>query len=212
LSRFNVDNYLHIFITSNADWIVPVEITDRRNFVLRTTDAYANNRPYFEAIMKQLKEGGYERLLWEFLTTKIATDWSKIPATEVKQEQINYGEPILLWWKDCILYHPVEETVEWKTRNEVGIVTESSPMYPYEGQEVTPTQFYGMFGTWYERTKQRGEFPKSVNVFAAKIQSVLGFKSEAENVYKNEKRTKEKYYKISYEEVSTEYDYSRISR
>ena len=198
LSGFTVDNYLHILVTSNADWFVPPGYLDRRYFVLKTTDAHLRDFPYFKAIMDQLEAGGFQRLLWELLTTKITSDWSKIPMTDVKQEQIEYGEPIKLWWKDCVLHHPLIDTTD-ETIEELEKLVLDSPMFPYEGQELTPTEFYQMFRCWYDATKQRGEFPRSVDAFGKKVRALVGLKSEEPKwITRDEKPTKSRVYVIRY--------------
>ncbi|HTB93150.1 MAG TPA: primase-helicase family protein [Candidatus Sulfotelmatobacter sp.] len=56
-------NYLHLIIASNADWVVRASEDERRFVVLDVSDAHANDNPYFDAIERQLKGGGYEALL-----------------------------------------------------------------------------------------------------------------------------------------------------
>src|SRR6266516_4426650 len=65
---FWVSNLIRLFVTSNADWVVPAAFDDRRNMVFDVLDTHANDLPYFTAMMTQLEEGGYE-VLWHYLKT-----------------------------------------------------------------------------------------------------------------------------------------------
>ena len=77
LPTFTVNNYLKLLVTSNAEWMLPVDWRDRRYFVLDVAPDKANDRAYFAAIREELENGGFERLLWELLNTEITSDWSK---------------------------------------------------------------------------------------------------------------------------------------
>ena len=80
-------------------------------------------------------------------------------------------------WKDCVLHHPLIDTTD-ETIEELEKLVLDSPILPYEGQELTPTEFYQMFRCWYDATKQRGEFPRSVDAFGKKVRALVGLKSE----------------------------------
>jgi hypothetical protein len=60
-------NYLHLIISSNADWFLPTSMDERRFCVLDVSDAHRGDKPYFKAIEDQLDAGGYEALLWTLL-------------------------------------------------------------------------------------------------------------------------------------------------
>ncbi|MCK5020803.1 MAG: hypothetical protein KAS32_27525, partial [Candidatus Peribacteraceae bacterium] len=47
-------NYLHIVMASNNEWVVPVDMGDRRFFMLDVSDAHKEDHPYFEAISTQM--------------------------------------------------------------------------------------------------------------------------------------------------------------
>src|SRR5208282_4776578 len=124
---FDLENYIHIFITSNADWVAPVEEKDRRYFVLDVSDEHANDRPYFKAIIEELENGGYARLLYELLNTKITSDWSSIPTTEAKIEQIEEGlDPVKTWWRDSLEHYAEDD--------------KQDPIYAHVGEDITATE------------------------------------------------------------------------
>ena len=62
---FPFKNRIHLMMASNKDFIVPVELEDRRFFIVKVGKEQQKNRSYFEKIKKQLNGGGYEALLYE---------------------------------------------------------------------------------------------------------------------------------------------------
>jgi len=64
-------NLLHIIMASNEDWVAPVAWDDRRYAIFRTADE-KRSRAYFDALFKQLDEGGYEAMLKDLLERDIA--------------------------------------------------------------------------------------------------------------------------------------------
>jgi hypothetical protein len=100
LPSFILDNFARVFVSSNSDWVAPVGKYDRRWYVLDVSNAHKNDRPYFKAMLAELEAGGYGRLLWELLTTEITSDFSQIPETEAKRQQIIAGDPFMQWLED----------------------------------------------------------------------------------------------------------------
>lgn len=69
-----VANYVRLLVTSNAQWVVPRSIGDRRFIVLRVTNPeHTNDWAYFGAIRHELEHGGYAALLAYLL----AYDWRR---------------------------------------------------------------------------------------------------------------------------------------
>lgn len=98
-------NFLRILMTSNEDWMAPVEISDRRFFVLDVNDNAKNDRDFFGQMIHQLEhENGYEKLLHVLQTRDISErDWSKIPMTKARMEQIVNGlDRITRWIYDSL--------------------------------------------------------------------------------------------------------------
>lgn len=67
-----VPNFTHLIISSNEDWPVHIDRGDRRFFVLEVSDTHKEDFPYFKAIDDELKNGGYEALLYELLNEDIS--------------------------------------------------------------------------------------------------------------------------------------------
>lgn len=86
---FTVANYVRLLVTSNAAWVVPAGVDNRRFMVLDMTNPeHCNDRKYFRALTEELQHGGYEALLAYLL----AFDWQAgapdiLPATAALAEQ-----------------------------------------------------------------------------------------------------------------------------
>lgn len=66
-----VPNNIHLVMASNSDWVVPVEIGDRRYVVLDVSSNHREDKAYFGAIEAELDSGGCEALLHLLLNRDI---------------------------------------------------------------------------------------------------------------------------------------------
>lgn len=88
VDQFSIRNYLRFLIASNDPWVIHAERDERRYFVLEVSDAYQNNRPYFQKIKTQMEEGGYEAFLHHLQTYDLSGfDVGKFPRTPHQLEQ-----------------------------------------------------------------------------------------------------------------------------
>jgi hypothetical protein len=104
IDLIEVANHVRLLVTSNADWVVPAGLEERRFAVFDVGEAQLQNRKYFGNIVQQLESGGYEALLkllleypieWEFLHT--------IPATAALAEQkVHSLGPAAQWMLDLL--------------------------------------------------------------------------------------------------------------
>lgn len=60
-----IRNYRHFIFASNEEWPVALDPDDRRFFVLSVSAKHKENYSYFKLIENELKNGGYEALLYE---------------------------------------------------------------------------------------------------------------------------------------------------
>lgn len=67
-----VPNFRHFILSSNEDWPVHLDPDDRRFLILPVSEAHKEDIPYFKAIDVELKNGGYEALLYELLNVDIS--------------------------------------------------------------------------------------------------------------------------------------------
>ena len=99
----HVQNFLHMIITSNDNWVVPVEASDRRWCVIDVGEGRCKDVEFFSAMQKQLLEGGYSGLLYDLLRIPLINLLS-IPKTKARDEQkIMSLDGVNAWWMDILL-------------------------------------------------------------------------------------------------------------
>jgi hypothetical protein len=64
VDSYEAPNFTRILVTSNADWVVPAGLEERRFTVLDVGEAHRRDFAYFAAIDHELKNGGHEALLY----------------------------------------------------------------------------------------------------------------------------------------------------
>lgn len=99
---FQAQNYLHIMMASNSEWIVPMDMLhERRYFVVDGKPVYQNKIGFWDALHDQLENGGYEAFLHDMLSRDIEgwhPRWN-IPHTQAMDDQRQANlDPIPAWW------------------------------------------------------------------------------------------------------------------
>jgi hypothetical protein len=83
IDSFEVDSFFRVFMSSNADWVVPATPDERRFFVLDVSDKYRRNPAYFVPLNHEMDHGGPEALLAFLLARDISKfDPRNPPITE----------------------------------------------------------------------------------------------------------------------------------
>ncbi|MCX6989756.1 MAG: DUF5906 domain-containing protein [Chlamydiae bacterium] len=62
-----IDNCRHLIVSSNEEWAVPMDLDDRRFFVLDVSSHRKRDLDYFELIEKEMVSGGLAALLYDLL-------------------------------------------------------------------------------------------------------------------------------------------------
>lgn len=95
-----LDNFVRLIMTSNEGWVVPAGKDERRFAVFDVSDAVAQNSEYFREMAEQLRDGGYEALLYDLMQFDLSTvDLRKIPRTGALLEQkIRSLDSVESWW------------------------------------------------------------------------------------------------------------------
>lgn len=97
-------NCLHMMLASNESWVVPVNMRDRRFFVLNTSTDYMQDHAYFGAIEKQMNSGGKEALL-HFLLNYDLSGFQKraIPlTTSLRRQKEHSMSEAEAWWFEIL--------------------------------------------------------------------------------------------------------------
>jgi hypothetical protein len=99
-----VQNLIRLFVTGNQDWLVPAGFGERRFAVIDVGEAHKEDHPYFEAIDKEMDEGGREALLHHLLNFDLSqVNLRVIPRTQALLEQIvDTATSEQAWWLDTL--------------------------------------------------------------------------------------------------------------
>lgn len=98
-------NYVHVLMTSNEDWVVPAGVGERRFFVMDVNPRCAQNHDYFRDMDAELATGGRERLLFNLLNFNLSkVNLRQIPRTLALLEQkMRSLDPLHAWWSNCLM-------------------------------------------------------------------------------------------------------------
>jgi hypothetical protein len=101
---FTVRNIIHLLLASNADWVIPAAMDERRFAVLDVSDCRRNDRQFFRAVHTQLfEQEGLAAMLHFLLDYKIDVDLSVIPKTKALYEQkLSFADAHSKWWYQAL--------------------------------------------------------------------------------------------------------------
>lgn len=93
-------NHLYLSISSNHEWLVPAGPDERRFFVIDISSIRKGDKPYFNKIIKELKNGGVEAMLFDLLKYEVKIDYLKdFPRTSALLDQIVESmSPVHKFW------------------------------------------------------------------------------------------------------------------
>ena len=99
-------NHVHIVMASNNDWVVPAGMDGERRFaVFNVNEGRRGDREFFNALNRQLDEGGLAGLLHDMLARDLG-DWhprESVPQTEALAEQKLMSQSAEESWWDGLL-------------------------------------------------------------------------------------------------------------
>lgn len=97
-------NYVHLMMASNEVWVVPSSLDSRRFFVLDVASDRIGDFAYFEKIMKQLDNGGYEAMLHELMHHDISSfNVRRVPTTSgLNQQRMQSLKTEDSWWLEVL--------------------------------------------------------------------------------------------------------------
>ncbi len=178
VNAFEVDSFVRILMTSNAEWVVPASFDERRYFVQDVSDRYMRDPSYFDPLRAEMNSDGPAGLLAYLKGLDIRTfNVRKVPDTEALQDQKEHGlTDVNLWWFESLKRgelpgsedleeHPKweTETVEWPSNRCFGSYfrwVEKRPRDRYSAAEMTAfgkrfsKLFEGGMGVKKKRTKE----------------------------------------------------------
>lgn len=111
-----VPNMLHILMASNNDWVVPAGVDERRYFVLKVSDRYAQDHKYFGALVNEMNNGGLEAMLHDLLHVDLSGfNVRNVPATVGLAEQKEHSlDTVLAWWLQKLIDGEIPSATAWE--------------------------------------------------------------------------------------------------
>lgn len=123
-------NYIRLMVASNENWFIPAGPQSRRWLVIRANNSVANNQAYFQSIRNELKDGGYNRMMYDLMKRQITSNLRFAPETKALSEQrtiLSVQDSVVEWWTGCVSsgyidnlpsggeWNPGEEDNKWKS-------------------------------------------------------------------------------------------------
>ena len=104
IDSFEVNNYQRLFISTNSSWVLPAGWDERRSAVIDVSDGKKQDRPYFREMERQMKDGGFEGLLYHLMNLDLSTiDVGVIPQTSALHDQkVHSLESSARFWYECL--------------------------------------------------------------------------------------------------------------
>lgn len=157
-------NCARLLIASNESWFVPAGPQSRRWAVFEFEPNRANDREYFNALNKQMKEeGGIEAMMHDLMEREITYNLQRAPATEALQRQRNLyatTDSLNAWWFNCLTRGTIDA---------VPLINDGeTKSWP---EEVGKADLYDAYEAWcsqrhqHRYVKPRNEFGKIMTGF-----------------------------------------------
>jgi Family of unknown function (DUF5906) len=92
IDAYSAPNCIHLYMSSNSDWVVPAGAKARRYFVLDVSDKKRENYGYFDQIRAEMDTGGDAALL-DLLLCRDISDFNirDVPQTDALSEQKRFS-------------------------------------------------------------------------------------------------------------------------
>lgn len=105
MDGFEVDNNLHIIMSSNTDWVVPAGIHERRFAVFDVAEKQTQKKEYFTPLYAEIKAGGTAAMMHDLIALDLE-GWHPrydIPKSEaLRDQQTQTLGPADQWWADML--------------------------------------------------------------------------------------------------------------
>lgn len=110
LERKGVDatsyrNCARVAMASNEDWFIPAGPQSRRWFVLEASPQKAGDEGYFDALIKEMENGGIEAMMYELKSRKLTCNLRVAPETKaLRGQRASYvsHNSVVQWWADKV--------------------------------------------------------------------------------------------------------------
>lgn len=165
-----VDNLNRVIIASNEDWIIPAGPQSRRWLVLNVRPDVACHKPYFDALFKEMDNGGRDALLHILKQRKITSNLRLAPHTEGLREQRRLSHR-----HDSLLHFLTEATTkEFFDSTDVDAKMGEDVRWP---KKVIRFDLFNEYRIWSKEARINNFDVLSIAVFDEKIKE-YGFSAE----------------------------------
>ena len=105
VDQIRIKNYIRLYVTGNANWVIPAGFKDRRWAVFDMGGGKMQDNAYFAAIDKEMDEGGREALLHHLLKFDLKqVNLRVVPKTAaLLDQQIESMNAEQAWWMDTLM-------------------------------------------------------------------------------------------------------------
>ena len=112
-----INSFHRFFGASNSDFYKATDRDDRRDFVLRVSDAYKGDHDYWIALHNEIKNGGIEALVRVLLKADLSSfNVREKPHTnELMRQKLKSLSPVQQWWFECLSHGEVIIGAGWPT-------------------------------------------------------------------------------------------------
>lgn len=158
MNAFPIKSVLRIFISSNERWVVPATEDERRFFVLNVNSKRKGDHDYFDALRKEMTNGGPAALLDMLLNFDLNKFQVRdVPDTEGLAEQKVQGfKNVEAWWFNALQSGSIhaansEGTIHFDLWSRQGVVMDKADFRDsysrwmrtrrYDGEEVSEIEF-----------------------------------------------------------------------
>jgi hypothetical protein len=152
-----IENFKHLIVSSNEDCPVPLDPDDRRFFVLNVSDGRKEDHAYFDALCKQLVNGGYEALMHDLLHEDLSEFDPRIMPENFAgfDMKLESGSSV-----ERFIYVSLKE----------GYWGHAKTTSPENFQSILIRKFYGYYEAWCEQEK---EIPLRKTEVGKKLRALL---------------------------------------
>lgn len=122
------NNYLHMILASDSEWVIPAGAVERRFFVLDVGNKQIQKSAYFAKLAEQMQEQGGREALLHYLQCIDLKKWNvrAVPQTEgLARQKVWTLDPMQEWWYmklDTGCIHP--DIPHWSREIECNILTD----------------------------------------------------------------------------------------
>lgn len=134
-------NYTHIFMAANQEWVVPAGPDERRYFVLEVGEKHKQDTAYFDALNRQMENGGLEAFLHFLLTYDISKfNVREVPKTEaLREQQVQTMSAAEQWWYERLSEGRLTERDEsWTGKVQKKVLQDDYYMFATRARDPRP--------------------------------------------------------------------------